>query len=159
MNEIQGHLNAAGTKIVVIVAKFNREITDALLHGAIDAFLHYGGVENNLTVVKVPGAFEIPGAAKRIIESLKPHAIVTLGAVIRGGTPHFDYVAGEVSRGVARLSLESEIPVIFGVLTTDTLQQARERAGSRASNKGWDAVEAALDTLSVYEQIKTGTSI
>ncbi len=152
--KIEGELRAEGRRIVIVTAEFNAIVTDALTYGALDAFIYHGGKESDLTVIKVPGAFEIPGAVAQAVKHLNPNAVVTLGAVIRGGTPHFDFVAGETSRGIARLSLRNDIPVIFGILTTNTLEQALERAGTKASNKGWEVMESALKMVSVYEQLK-----
>ena len=148
-------LNAAGKKVVIVMSEFNPMITESLLNGAMDAYLHNGGSEELVSVYKVPGAYEIPGTVKQVLDHAKPDAVVTLGAVIRGGTPHFDYVAGECARGVAVLSTKYDIPIMFGVLTTDNLQQAQERAGTKAGNKGWEVMEAALQTIQVYEDIRS----
>ncbi len=158
-NIIQGKPTATGKKILIVVGEYNSVISDSLMNGAIDAYCNFGGNPDDLTIIKVPGAFEIPGAVKIGIEnSVKLidsyiDGVVTLGAIIKGGTPHFDFVATESSRRISELSLELNIPVMFGILTTNDLNQALERAGTKASNKGWEAMEACLKTISVYEQI------
>jgi len=144
---------ARNVRVGIVVSEFNRQITDALLYGAIDAYRFHEGQRENLTTLKVPGAFEIPGTVNQLLKKKAVDAVLALGAVVRGGTPHFNYVSAEVSRGIAELSRTSDIPVIFGVLTTDTLEQARERAGTKAANKGWEVMEAALKTLRIYRQI------
>ena len=142
---LEANLQAHGKKFALIVSRFNDFITDRLAAGAVDALVRAGADSNDIDIVKVPGAFEIPLIAKRVAAKGKHHAIVCLGAVIRGATPHFDYVSAEVSKGIAMVSLESEIPVIFGVVTTDTVEQAIERAGTKAGNKGWSAAMAAIE--------------
>jgi 6,7-dimethyl-8-ribityllumazine synthase len=141
----EGNLVGNGLKIGIVVGRFNEFITSKLLSGAIDALKRHGVDESNVEVAWVPGAFEIPFAAKMMAKSGKYDAVISLGAVIRGATPHFDYVSGEVAKGVANLSLTQDTPVIFGVLTTDTIEQAIERAGTKAGNKGWDAASAAIE--------------
>lgn len=153
MKTIEGMLNAQGLKVALVVARFNNFITDRLLEGAVDALVRHGAVEDDLTVVRVPGAFELPSVARRVALSGKYHAVVCLAAVIRGGTPHFDYVSSEVAKGVAHISLEASCPVTFGVLTCDTLDQAIERAGTKAGNKGVDAAMAAMEMASLYEKM------
>lgn len=150
---IEGRLDAQGLKIGILVSRFNSFISDRLVEGAIDALLRHGADRENLVVVRVPGAFEIPPAARKMALSGRYDALVCLGAVIRGATPHFDYVSAEVSKGVAAVSMEAGIPVSFGVLTTDTLEQAIERAGSKAGNKGFDAAMAAIEMASLYKAI------
>lgn len=142
-------------KIAIIVAEFNPLITEQLRLGAMDAFYHFGGDEHNIAYYYVPGAFEIAGCVKRLIEYNQYDAILTLGAVIRGGTPHFDFVAGESASKIASLSIQSNSPILFGILTTDTLQQALERAGTKALNKGWELMEAAISTIQTYRQISS----
>ena len=142
---LEGTLSAKGLKVAILVSRFNDFICQRLLGGAMDALTRLGAKEDDITVVKVPGSFEIPLAAKRLAESKKYDAVVCIGAVIRGATPHFDYVAAEVSKGIAQVSLETGVPVTFGVLTTDTLEQAIERAGSKAGNKGFEAAMAAVE--------------
>ena len=150
----EGRISAEGFSFAVIVSRFNDFISSKLVEGALDALKRHGLDEDKLTVVKVPGAFEIPMTAKRIAKAGKHDAIICLGAVIRGATPHFDYVAAEVSKGIATVSLESNIPITFGVLTTDNLEQAIERAGSKAGNKGWDAAMSAMEMVNLYKEIK-----
>ncbi len=156
MKMISEKPQARDVRVGIVVSEFNRQITDALLYGAIDAFRYHQGQRKNLVTIKVPGAFEIPGTIAQLLKKGKVDTVLALGAVIRGGTPHFKYVAGEVTRGIAELSRNSDIPVIFGVLTTDTLQQARERAGTKAANKGWEVMEAAISTLLLYREIGAG---
>ncbi len=153
MNIIQGKLRAESEKFALIVSRFNEFITSRLLDGARDCLFRHGGQENNITVVWVPGVFEIPQVAKQLVDSGKYHAVIALGAVIRGGTPHFEYIASQVSRGISECSMHSKIPVSFGILTTDTVEQALERAGAKAGNKGWDAALSALEMISVLDQI------
>ncbi|UTR14572.1 6,7-dimethyl-8-ribityllumazine synthase [Salipaludibacillus sp. LMS25] len=141
----EGHLVGTGLKIGIVVGRFNEFITSKLLGGAEDALKRHGVASDDVDVAWVPGAFEIPLIAKRMADSGKYDAVITLGTVIRGSTPHFDYVCGEVSKGVASISLSSGIPVIFGVLTTDTIEQAIERAGTKAGNKGWEAATGAIE--------------
>ncbi len=147
---LEGIITAEGFKFAIIVSRFNDFISSKLVEGAVDALNRHGVSDDNVTLVKVPGAFEIPIAAKRLASKSEFDAIICLGAVIRGATPHFDYVASEVSKGIAVVSLESNIPVIFGVLTTDNIEQAIERAGSKAGNKGWDAAMAAMEMASLF---------
>lgn len=141
----EGQLNAAGKRFGIVVGRFNEFITTRLLGGCLDAILRHGGAEENLEVVWVPGAFEIPLAAQRMAASKRYDAIICLGAVIRGATPHFEYVANETAKGVAKVSLDSSLPVVFGIITADTIEQAIERAGTKAGNKGWDAALAAIE--------------
>jgi len=149
MRVLEGKLSGEGVKVALIVSRFNSFITERLLDGALDVLRRQGVAEADLTLVRVPGAWEIPLMAKRLAQAGGYDAILCLGAVIRGGTPHFDYVAAEVSKGIAQVSLDSGIPVLFGVLTTDTLEQAIERAGSKAGNKGSAAAEAALEMVNL----------
>jgi 6,7-dimethyl-8-ribityllumazine synthase len=153
MHVLEGKLAGEGLQIALVVSRFNSFITERLLDGALDCLRRHGVVEAGLTVVRVPGAWEIPLAAKRLAHSGTYHAVVCLGAVIRGSTPHFDYVAAEVSKGIAQVSLESGIPVLFGILTTDTLEQAVERAGSKAGNKGYAAAESALEMVNLLREM------
>lgn len=142
---IEGNLNAAGMKSAIVVSRFNSFITERLVEGAIDAILRHGGKDADITVIRVPGAYEIPVVAKLAAANAEYDVVIALGAVIRGSTPHFDYVAAEVSKGLAHVSLEAEKPVAFGVLTTDTIEQAIERAGTKAGNKGFDAAMTAIE--------------
>ena len=146
------HLNAAHFKFAIVCAQFNSVITDVLLAGALDALKRSGAVD--IEVVKVPGAWELPLAAKTIAEHQSPDAIVALGAVIRGDTPHFDFVAGEAASGLAQVQLQSGIPVAFGVLTTDTMQQAADRAGGKHGNKGYDAAMAAIEMAELIRRLR-----
>jgi 6,7-dimethyl-8-ribityllumazine synthase len=147
-------LAAEGLRVALIVSRFNDFMSARLMEGAMDALIRHGAVDENITVVKVPGAFEIPAAAKKCALSGAYDAVVCLGAVIRGATPHFDYVAAEVSKGVAAVALESGTAVTFGVLTTDTLEQAIERSGSKAGNKGFEAAVAAVEMANLFKQLK-----
>jgi len=142
---IEGNLIAEGKTFAIVVSRFNDFITDRLVGGAVDALVRCGADDQDIDVVKVPGAFEIPLVTKKIAGRKRYDAIICLGAVIRGATPHFDYVSAEVSKGVAMVSLESDVPVIFGVITTDTIEQAIERAGTKSGNKGWSAAMAAVE--------------
>ena len=148
---LEAHLNAAGKKFAIVVSRFNDFITEKLLSGALDALVRSGAKDNDIQIVKVPGSFEIPLVAKKMAKKKGLNAIICLGAVIRGATPHFDYISAEVSKGIAQVSLESEVPIIFGVLTTDTIEQAIERAGAKAGNKGWSAAMAAVEMANLLE--------
>ena len=150
----EGQLTAEGLKFGVIASRFNEFITSKLLGGAVDSFVRHGGNESDLEVFWVPGSFEIPATAKKVAESKRFNAVVCLGCVIRGETPHFDYVASEVAKGVAQVGMESGIPVVFGVLTTDNLEQSIERAGTKSGNKGAEAVESAIELSDLYSKIK-----
>ncbi|MDX1707308.1 MAG: 6,7-dimethyl-8-ribityllumazine synthase [Desulfobacterales bacterium] len=150
---LEAHLNAEGKKFALVVSRFNDFITDKLLSGALDALVRSGARDNDIQIVKVPGAFEIPLVAKKMANRKKVNAIICLGAVIRGATPHFDYVSAEVSKGIAQVSLDSEVPIIFGVVTTDTIEQAIERAGTKAGNKGWSAAMAAVEMANLLEVV------
>ena len=150
---IEGHLEAKDLRFGLLVSRFNSFVSDRLVEGAVDALIRHGAKQEDITTVRVPGAFEIPPAAKQMAASGRFDAIVCLGAVIRGATPHFDYVSAEVSKGVASVSMESSIPVTFGVLTTDTIEQAIERAGSKAGNKGFDAAVAAVEMANLYRAL------
>ena len=141
----EGKLRADNKKFAIIVSRFNNFISERLLEGALDALLRSGAADNDIDVVRVPGAFEIPLLTKKTAETGKYDAVICLGAVIRGATSHYDYVCAEVTKGIASVSLESNIPVIMGILTTDTIEQAIERAGTKAGNKGWDAAMAAIE--------------
>ncbi len=150
---IEGDLSGAGHKVGIVVSRFNDFITGRLLEGAVDCLLRHGMKDGDIEVVKVPGAFEIPMAAKRMVGKKKYVAVLCLGAVIRGGTPHFEYVAGAAAKGVGALALEASIPVLFGVLTTDNLEQAIERAGAKSGNKGWETALAAIEMINLYKQL------
>lgn len=148
---IEGNLIGTGLRIGIVVSRFNEFITSRLLSGAEDALNRHGVEEENVTIAWVPGAFEIPLTAKRLADSGKFDAVIALGTVIRGATPHFDYVNSEVAKGVASTAMQSGIPVIFGVLTTDTIEQAIERAGTKAGNKGWEAAVGAIEMANLYK--------
>ena len=150
-NIIEGKLLAQGKKFAIIVGRFNDFITDRLVGGAMDALLRSGAKDEDIDLVRVPGSFEIPLLAKKMAKKGRYHAIICLGAVIRGSTPHFDYVCAEVSKGIAAVSLDFELPVIFGVLTTDTIEQAIERAGTKSGNKGWSAAMSAIEMANLME--------
>jgi len=147
----EAKLIAEGKKFALVVSRFNDFITEKLLNGALDALIRSGTLDEDIEVVKVPGAFEIPLVAKKMAKTNRFDAVICLGAVIRGSTPHFDYVSAEVSKGVAMVGMESEIPVIFGVITVDTIEQAIERAGTKAGNKGWSAAIAAVEMANLFE--------
>jgi 6,7-dimethyl-8-ribityllumazine synthase len=149
----EGKLIASGLNYGIVVGRFNEFISSKLLGGAIDALLRHGAEESNIEVSWVPGAFEIPLVASKMAASKKFDAIICVGAVIRGSTPHFDYVSSEVSKGVAKVSLDSGLPVIFGVLTTDTIEQAIERAGTKAGNKGYDAAVTAIEMANLLKSL------
>ena len=150
---LEGKISAEGYRFGLVVSRFNDFISSKLVEGAVDALKRHGATEEQLLLVKVPGAFEIPLTAKKLAESGKVDAVICLGAVIRGSTPHFDYVAAEVSKGIAVVSLETKVPVAFGVLTTDNLEQAIERAGTKSGNKGWDAAVAAMEMVNLFKQL------
>jgi 6,7-dimethyl-8-ribityllumazine synthase len=152
-NEIAGKLDGSGLKFGIIVSRFNSLLTTKLLEGAVDCLVRHQAKETNITVAWVPGAFEIPYAAAKMAKSGKYDAVLCLGAVIKGDTPHFDYIAAETSKGIAKLALDSGLPVIFGIITADTLEQAIERAGTKAGNKGWDAALAGIEMANLYLQL------
>ncbi len=150
---IEGRFDATGLKAGLVASRFNDFIVSRLISGAIDALVRHGASEDDISVVRVPGAFEIPQTVAALVRSGKYDVVIALGAVIRGATPHFDYIAAEVSKGVAQTSLTASIPVIFGVLTTDTIEQAIERAGSKAGNKGAEAAVAAIEMADLLKRI------
>ena len=151
---LEGQLSAEGFRFGIIVSRFNDFISSRLVDGAMDALLRHGANEEQVSIIKVPGAFEIPLTAKKLAESGRYDAVICLGAVIRGSTPHFDYVAAEVSKGIANVSLESRVPVTFGVLTTDNLEQAIERAGSKSGNKGYDGAMTAIEMVNLFKELE-----
>jgi 6,7-dimethyl-8-ribityllumazine synthase len=153
MKTFEGELQAKGLKFAIIVSRFNDFIGSKLLDGAVDALTRHGASEQNIEVIKVPGAYEIPLAAKKVASKKKHDAVICLGAIIRGATPHFDYVAAEASKGIAQASLETGIPIAFGVLTTDTIEQAVERAGSKSGNKGWDCAMVAIEMAQLFKKL------
>ncbi|MFW5693856.1 MAG: 6,7-dimethyl-8-ribityllumazine synthase [Alkalispirochaeta sp.] len=152
---IEGNLTGTGRKFALVVGRFNSLITERLVEGAVDCLQRHGTSSNDLTIIRVPGSWEIPIAAKRAAASHSYDGVICLGAVIRGGTPHFEYVSAEVSKGVAAIGMETGVPVTFGVLTTDTIEQAVERAGTKAGNKGWEAAEAALEMVDLFRAMDT----
>jgi 6,7-dimethyl-8-ribityllumazine synthase len=152
-NIIEGNLLAQGKRFALIVGRFNDFISERLLSGALDALIRSGAKDEDIDIVKVPGAFEIPLAAKKLAKK-NYDAIICLGAVIRGATPHFDYVCAEVSKGIATVSMDAEIPVIFGVITTDSIEQAIERAGTKSGNKGWSSAIAAIEMANLMSEIE-----
>jgi len=153
MKTIEGKLDAKGLKFGIVISRFNEFISGKLLAGCLDGLKRHGADEKNIDLVWSPGSFEIPLIAKKLAKSGKYNAVICLGAVIRGATPHFDYVSAEVSKGVAQVGLESEIPVIFGVLTTDNIEQAIERAGTKGGNKGFDAALSAIEMINLLKEI------
>ncbi len=154
MKVYEGKLSAKALRLGIVISRFNDLITKELLSGAEDCWLRHDGLPSDLELTWVPGAFEIPVAADMLCKSKKYDAIVCLGAVIRGGTPHFDYVANEVSKGVAQVSMQNQMPVIFGVITTDNIEQALERAGTKSGNKGWNAVLSAIEMANLFKSLK-----
>lgn len=154
-NIIEGKLDASGLKVGIAISRFNSFISERLLEGSIDALLRHGADEKNLDVVRVPGAFELPLVTKKMVESGKYDAVICLGAVIRGATPHFDYVSAEVSKGIASVSLDAGVPVAFGVLTTDNIEQAVERAGSKSGNKGFEAAVTVIEMVNLFRSMES----
>jgi 6,7-dimethyl-8-ribityllumazine synthase len=152
-NIIEAPLRADGKRFAIVASRFNDFITDRLVGGAVDALTRSGAKADDIDIVKVPGAFEIPLATRKIVQKARHDAVICLGAVIRGATPHFDYVSAEVSKGVAQVGLDAGMPVIFGVVTTDTIEQAIERAGTKAGNKGWDSAIAAIEMANLMEVV------
>ena len=150
---IEGKLTAKGKKFGVVISRFNELISNQLLSGAQDCLIRHECKQDDITVAWVPGSFEIPLAAKKMAQSSNYDAVICLGAVIRGGTPHFDYISAEVSKGVAQVGLEAGLPVIFGIITADTIEQALERAGTKAGNKGWDAALSAIEMVNLLGKI------
>ena len=151
---IEGKIIAKGMRFGIVASRFNDFISGKLIEGALDALTRAGADEKDITIAKVPGAFEIPLAAKRMARSGKVDAVICLGAVIRGATPHFEYISAEVSKGIATVALEMEIPVVFGVITTDTIEQAIERAGTKSGNKGFDAALSAVEMVDLFRKMK-----
>ncbi len=155
MNIIEGNIRATGKKFALVVSRFNSFVVESLVDGALDALERHGEVnEQDITLVRVPGAYELPITAKKLAEQNKYDAIIALGAVIRGGTPHFEFVAGECNSGLAKVSLEYGIPISFGVITTDSIEQAIERSGTKAGNKGAEAAISALEMVNVFANIE-----
>ncbi|WP_448552160.1 6,7-dimethyl-8-ribityllumazine synthase [Thalassotalea montiporae] len=154
MNVIEGNFEAKGKKFAIVVSRFNDFVVNSLLEGAVDALKRHGSVnDEDITVVKVPGAYELPLTAQKVAEKQEFDAIIALGAVIRGGTPHFDFVAGECNKGLAQVALSASVPVSFGVITTDSIEQAIERAGTKMGNKGAEAALGALEMVNVLAKL------
>ena len=151
--KFEGKLDASGIRVGIVVSRFNNFFTDKLLEGALDCLVRHGGSEEQISVAYVPGAFEIPYAANKMVKSGDYDAIICLGAIIRGETPHFEYIASENAKGIAKLSMDSGLPVIYGLVTADTLEQAIERSGTKAGNKGWHAAAAAVEMVNLYKAI------
>ncbi len=150
---IEGKYDASNKKFAIVVSRFNNFITNKLLDGALDALYRHNATEDNIEIVYVPGAYEIPLITKKLAQSKNYTSVIALGAVIKGDTPHFDYVASEVAKGIAQVNLETGVPVVFGILTTDNIEQSIERAGSKGGNKGFDAAMTAMEMVSLLEQI------
>jgi 6,7-dimethyl-8-ribityllumazine synthase len=150
---IEGKLVAKGMKFGIVASRFNDFISGRLIDGAVDALTRAGAEEKDIVIYKVPGAFELPAMAKKLAKAEKFDAVICLGAVIRGATPHFEYISAEVTKGIASVGLETEVPVAFGVLTTDTIEQAIERAGAKAGNKGWDAAMSAIEMVDLFRKL------
>ncbi len=148
---IEGEISAKGITFAIVVSRFNDFISQRLLDGALDALKRHGVSDDQITIVKVPGAFEIPAMAKRLSLDSRFDCVICLGVVIRGATPHFEYISSQVARGIASVALESRIPIAFGVITSDTLEQAIERAGAKSGNKGWDAAVSAMEMVSLFK--------
>ncbi len=153
-NTIEGKLDASGLKFAIVVARFNSFITERLLDGAIDGLVRHGAKEEEIDVVRVPGSWELPLAVSEVAKNGKYNAILCLGAVIRGDTPHFDYVAGEATKGVSQVSMQTGVPIAFGVLTTNTVEQAVDRAGAKQGNKGFDAAMTAIEMANVLKRLR-----
>lgn len=150
---IEGEISAKGLTVAIVVSRFNDFISQPLLNGALDALRRHGASDDQITIVKVPGCFEIPSMAKKLALDSRFDCVICLGAVIRGATPHFEYISSQVARGIASVALESQIPVAFGVITTDTLEQAIERAGAKSGNKGWDAAVSAMEMVNLSKAL------
>ncbi len=153
MKETTGSLDGSGRRFALVVARFNHLVTDQLVGGAVDVLLRHGVERADVEVIRVPGAWELPGTCARVLERGEVDGIVALGCVIRGATPHFEYVAGEAAKGLGALAREASVPIVFGVLTTDTLEQAFERAGTKAGNKGSEAALSALEMVNLYREL------
>lgn len=150
---IEGELNARDLRLLIVAARFNEIVVEPLVRGALDAFKRHGVAERQIDIVRVPGAFDIPVVVKKLADAKRYDAIVTLGAVVRGQTPHFDYVAGQCAGGISRIALESGVPIAFGVLTTDTMEQAMDRAGGKAGNKGADCALVAIEMANLLRRL------
>lgn len=153
MKVIEGNLRGEGVKVAIVLSRFNEFVGGRLLEGALDCLRRHGVAEDAVTVYKVPGSFELPQVAAKVAAAGKADAVICLGVVIRGQTPHFDYIAAEAAKGIARVGIESKVPVIFGVITADTLEQAIDRAGAKSGNKGWNAALSALEMVNLYREM------
>ena len=153
MKTYEGQLTGTGLRVGIVVSRFNHFITERLLEGAIDALKRHGVADQDITVYRVPGSFEIPLVAKKVAETRKVNGVLCLGALIRGSTPHFDFIAAEVTKGIASISLDLGLPMTYGVLTTDTIEQAIERAGTKAGNKGWEAALSLLEVINLFQTV------
>jgi 6,7-dimethyl-8-ribityllumazine synthase len=151
---IEGEISGKGIRFAIVVSRFNDFVSQRLLDGALDALKRHGASDDQINIVKVPGAFEIPAMAKRLSSDSRFDCVICLGAVIRGATPHFEYISSQVARGIASVALESPIPIAFGVITCDTLEQAIERAGAKSGNKGWDAAMSAMEMVNLFKALK-----
>ena len=156
MPVFEGALSAAGLRFAVVASRFNGLIVESLIDGAIDAIVRTGGLENDISIVRCPGAFEVPQVVRRVLARGGVDAVIALGAVIRGATPHFDYVAGQAASGLGAAANEADVPVVFGILTTETIEQALERAGTKSGNKGFDAAMAAIEMVNLYRTLGGG---
>jgi len=150
---IEGKLSAKGVRFGLVVSRFNDFINKRLMEGALDALNRHGAEDKNISIIKVPGSFEIPLMAKKLADSGNYDAVICLGAVIRGATPHFEYISAEVTKGIAQVALDTGVPVSFGILTTDNIEQAIERAGTKSGNKGWDAAISAIEMVNVLKSV------
>lgn len=153
MNEINGTLDGTGRRFAIVLSRFNSLITEQLLAGARDCLVRHGVADEDITVIRVPGAWELPQVVSKVVDGKAHDAVIALGCVIRGATPHFEYVAGEAARGLGQVARQAPVPVVFGVLTTDSVEQAIERAGTKAGNKGWDAAASALELSDLYHRL------
>lgn len=151
---IEGKLDASGRKYAIVLGRFNSFVSDQLLQGAIDCLRRHGASDDDIAIARVPGSFEIPVAASRLLQKNKWDAVIGLGVLIRGATPHFDYIASEVTKGLGQLALQHSTPVTYGIITADTIEQAVERAGTKAGNKGWDAALAAIEMVNLFQEIE-----
>lgn len=156
MKTYEGKLTVKGKKFFIVISRFNEFISKKLLEGALDALVRHGAGENDIELAWVPGAFEVPYLAKKVAETKRYDAVICLGTVIRGSTPHFNYIAAEAAKGIAQTALATNVPVIFGILTTDTIEQAVERAGTKSGNKGFDAAVSAIEMVNLYGEIEKG---
>lgn len=150
---VEGKIQAEGIRFGIVVSRFNSFISERLLEGALDALIRNGAKEDAIEIYRTPGSFEIPAVVRKLVERNTYDAIICLGAVIRGATPHFNYISAEITKGIAQLSLQSSIPITFGVITADTIEQAIERAGTKAGNKGWDAALSAIEMANLYREL------